>query len=451
MASNLITLISASTMNTLKTENVLFDIMMSMFFIFLVHECMNNNFQRLKSFKRWLFRTSESDTTYEHEIVCRIYKKEDSIRHYFTKSYVSLIDYLIENKFIHKYSELSRCSYEDEDDLKLPIDSSFDISKDIRCVIITQGEPEVERIRIKLESKKSLEFIDEFIEKTIQLHKEKLSSVVKNNQFYFFPMCEVNNKKIDWSIYRYKTNKTWDHVFFENKEQILHKINNFMNHPEIYQKQGTPWTLGMLLYGKPGTGKTSFIKALASQTKRHLIEIPLNEIQTYEQLKKLFFKENIKNMHVPFEKRIYLIEDIDCLNENLICKRTENKDSKIVSSSKISYSESRNNLFTSKDKITLSHLLNVIDGAIEVPGRILIMTSNHPEKIDPALLREGRIDIKIEMKPIQGEILKYMIQKWYPNVNMEDKTFANKQMYTPAEIENMCLSMDFKEIYEYIQ
>merc|ERR1719410_800686 len=58
-----------------------------------------------------------------------------------------------------------------------------------------------------------------------------------------------------------------------------------------------------------------------------------------------------------------------------------------------------------KDPLNLSGLLNVLDGVVDTPGRILIMTSNHPEKLDPALIRPGRIDKKLMLGYMSGDTL----------------------------------------------
>jgi len=72
--------------------------------------------------------------------------------------------------------------------------------------------------------------------------------------------------------------------------------------------------------------------------------------------------------------------------------------------------------FNNDDPLTLSHILNIIDGPLETPGRILIITSNHPEKLDKALIRDGRMDVKLEMIPLTGRPLRDMIRNFFPDV-----------------------------------
>ena len=93
-----------------------------------------------------------------------------------------------------------------------------------------------------------------------------------------------------------------------------------------------------------------------------------------------------------------------------------------------------------KDPLTLSFLLNLIDGIIEQPSRILIMTSNHPEQIDPALLRPGRIDIKQEFKRCTVSIIKQMIEFFFNEKDQIDVSQLHDYVYSPAEIISTCMS-----------
>jgi chaperone BCS1 len=90
------------------------------------------------------------------------------------------------------------------------------------------------------------------------------------------------------------------------------------------------------------------------------------------------------------------------------------------------------------DPLTLSHLLNIIDGMIEMPGRIIILTTNHINKLDPALIREGRIDIKVEMKKASRNIVKQMFNWFYKKELDNDILQKMPDMhFTPAKISNI--------------
>ena len=93
------------------------------------------------------------------------------------------------------------------------------------------------------------------------------------------------------------------------------------------------------------------------------------------------------------------------------------------------------------DKLTLSCLLNILDGILETPGRIIILTSNYPEKIDKALLRPGRIDMNIELKKASSLIIKQILSFFYDSSieNLKEVSFKD-YIITPAKVMNICLN-----------
>ncbi|CAF4311531.1 unnamed protein product, partial [Adineta steineri] len=244
--------------------------------------------------------------------------------------------------------------------------------------------------------------------------------------FYHFtlmPMFGSPNEKvsINFKKHLFTTTKSFDNLFFDGKQTLIDRLNFFLNNPNFYEQRGIAHSFGLLFYGSPGCGKTSTIKALASYTKRHLVEIPLSRIRTCDELEQAFFLNSYDMTNLDFSNKIIVFEDIDCMSHLIKKRSTSSTTSEPVTSTegddvvihleqddinagkkKMSKQSLRSLLgedqTAPKDPLTLSFLLNLIDGIIEQPSRILIMTSNHPEQIDPALLRPGRIDIKLEFK-----------------------------------------------------
>lgn len=144
-------------------------------------------------------------------------------------------------------------------------------------------------------------------------------------------------------------------------EEIKDKITAFTNSEYWYTARGIPYHLGVLLYGPPGNGKTNFILSLASELNLNIRFINLEGMRS----------ERLASIAQGSGGAIIVIEDIDAFYN----QREESEDT----------------------KITLSSILNVLDGINSQPGQIVIMTSNHIEKLDPALIRPGRIDISIEV------------------------------------------------------
>jgi ATP-dependent 26S proteasome regulatory subunit len=136
-------------------------------------------------------------------------------------------------------------------------------------------------------------------------------------------LVEINwnheNKNVNVNYHPWESNVTFDNRFFSNKDNILEKINFFINNQEWYKERGIPWTLGFLLWGKPGCGKTGFIKALMNATKRSAITVKLNNKFNLDKLKRIIYDDEInEELIIPQKNRIIIFEDIDCMGDIVI-------------------------------------------------------------------------------------------------------------------------------------
>jgi len=304
--------------------------------------------------------------------------------------------------------------------------------------------------------------LENFVDSCVMTYNKYLDDKTINDQYYFcFNNSEENGEHLNFTKSIFRTNRTFNTVFFENKDKYIKNLDFFLHNPDWYSRKGIPYHYGILLHGHPGCGKTSIIKATLEHTKRHAFVIPLNRVKTCGELNNIFFKSDVNHMNIPIEKRIYIFEDIDCICD--IIKDRDIVHDKELSSIKIEKKKYDLNhlLFNLKDKdkdktkhddeLNLSFLLNIFDGILETPGRIIILTSNYPDKIDKALLRPGRIDINIELKKASSIIMNEILQSFYDDhVNVE---FEDYQL-TPAKVMNICQNNIFdrnnaiKEILE---
>ncbi|KAM7269727.1 hypothetical protein ACFE04_025224 [Oxalis oulophora] len=158
------------------------------------------------------------------------------------------------------------------------------------------------------------------------------------------------------------------------KKELIDDLDQFVNinRREFYKRVGKAWKRGYLLYGPPGTGKSSLVAAMANYLKFDVYDMELTSLSCNDELKR--FLVGTAN------RSILVIEDIDC-SIDLENRKSEN-----------GYNQFDN-------KITLSGLLNFIDGLWSSVGdeRIIVFTTNYKEKLDPALLRPGRMDKHIHM------------------------------------------------------
>jgi chaperone BCS1 len=169
-----------------------------------------------------------------------------------------------------------------------------------------------------------------------------------------------------------------------SKESLLNDITQYLEPStrRFYSNRGIPYRRGYLFHGKPGTGKTSLSFALAGHFKLNLYIMSLSSPKVGDSELESMFGQ------LP-EKCIILLEDIDSARIERGKKYTaEEQDGERVRSDTEDGDHTRG-------RITLSGLLNAIDGSASQEGRVLIMTSNSPENLDEALLRPGRVDKQI--------------------------------------------------------
>ncbi len=241
-------------------------------------------------------------------------------------------------------------------------------------------------------------------------------------------------KMLTFNMNEFKTSKSFNNVYGHHVDELKERLDLFVNHPDWYMDRGIPYSLGILLHGVPGAGKTSTIKAIAKDTNRHIFNLSLRPYTTQRQLTNLFFNETVsiqtydggkQTLKIPLNKRVYVIEDIDCLTD-IVLDRSITKEPLAANKE--------------GEAVTLSFLLNLLDGVLETPGRILVITSNYPDKLDKAFVRPGRIDVKIEFKYADREFIHDMISKFYSTtIPLEEIPFELVDVFTPAEVmESMC-------------
>jgi ABC-type dipeptide/oligopeptide/nickel transport system ATPase subunit len=265
----------------------------------------------------------------------------------------------------------------------------------------------------------------------------------EHRRYYFDEIVSDFNGNLNWlqfSMSEFNTNKSLRNIYGEHMEILKKRVNLFTNNVSWYEEKGISHTLGILLHGPPGTGKTSTIKAIAKDTKRHIFNIKIRDSTTPEQMNDLFYNENVRvstnngfqMVTVPLNQRIYVIEDIDCLT-NIVLSR------EYVEEKKVEKKDPYARDIPKKTPITLSYLLNLFDGVLETPGRILIMTSNYPEKLDKALIRPGRIDVNLRLGFCSCQTIKEMFEGFYGGkLDLDFEIFKDKHV-TPAQVqERLC-------------
>ncbi|GJU38162.1 AAA-ATPase-like protein [Tanacetum coccineum] len=168
------------------------------------------------------------------------------------------------------------------------------------------------------------------------------------------------------------------------KEKVMKDLDRFVERREYYRKVGKAWKRGYLLYGPPGTGKSSLIAAMANYLNFDIYDLELTDIRSNSELRRLLVATG--------NRSILVVEDIDC--------SVEFHDRDDVAAARAALArENRRRGYQEEQKVTLSGFLNFIDGLWSSCGdeRIIIFTTNRKDKLDPALLRPGRMDVHINM------------------------------------------------------
>jgi len=187
------------------------------------------------------------------------------------------------------------------------------------------------------------------------------------------------------------------------KERILQDVHEFLRSEEWYMDRGIPYRRGYLLHGPPGTGKSSLIRAIAGEIGYDICILSLSSKDlTDDDLNRL--------MNVTPEKCIILLEDVDAA-----FKSRDSGDSDEASTSHLAYEGS------SSSKVTFRGLLNALDGVASTEGRILFVTTNHIEKLDPALIRSGRVDCRVHIDYPTVHQIERMFTKFYPKAKADLK------------------------------
>lgn len=190
------------------------------------------------------------------------------------------------------------------------------------------------------------------------------------------------------------------------KDRLIKRLDWFQSSEPFFRKHHLPYKIGCLFQGLPGTGKTSLVHAIASKYDYKIVSISLGDLSPGE------FNSLLEC--VP-KRSILLIEDVDTIYEG---RKNDQK----------------------QDGVSFNQFINILDGFGTSHDQFVIMTTNHPEKLDPALVRSGRIDIVLNFGFASDEVINDMIRSFTTDQKIIDEitsTLANET--TTAELQEILL------------
>jgi len=508
-------LVGTHMLSSLKTGNLIIDTVISMVVMGLIGAMFKTeNFDFIKTFWKWILKSFHKKTD-KNYINFKIHIENISTEHRSISNsvpveYKAIMFKLNKNNINYKGISLlndnQRRDYwydsDDEDDdnnrckqfnYLLSTDDNIQITDDIFVSHSIDGDNTLKG------EKSEMQYDSHFIElysiklSVLQLKSQLQIWIKEYKQFIMesdidglvYIIAEGKTTKddndkqinqVDYKSYKLLSNKTFDNTFFEQKQKLLHRINVFQNKKALYKRIGTPNNLGLMFHGEPGCGKTSCIKAIANKLGRHILEINLAKIKTPRQLRDIFYDEILNDMYIPINKRIIVLEDIDCMmdtvkqrhdtpvklnkinNDNDNNNDNNNNDENKDDNNELSSDQTIQNILLKKliddskpieikeidnTGLTLGFILNIIDGTLEQHDRIIIMSTNYPNKLDDALIRTGRIDMKINFEKSSKAICKEIIDNFYETSCNTDNIRDN--IMSPSDVIEVCFNHENAE------
>lgn len=215
------------------------------------------------------------------------------------------------------------------------------------------------------------------------------------------------------------------------KERLVQDVAQFRASKVRYEQLGVPYHRGYLFYGPPGTGKTSLASALAGRFGMSVYGVSLGDFNDKSLMRAI--------QRVPTNS-IVLFEDIDCMKAGKARPDADERNKQL-------WPDKAGDEIGSADRlgVTLSGLLNVLDGFHAPENVLFVMTTNHIEALDPALLRPGRIDYRLLLSIASEEQKIALYQRFFPESSASDaREFveANFWAETMAEFQGLLLALD---------
>jgi hypothetical protein len=350
--------------------------------------------------------------------------------------------------------------------------------------------------KLILESNLSLVKIRQFVK---DAKNERQQDIDKDpNRYIYTYLGEDDDKNPIFEQEKFRPYCNFNKLVGEVPKKIEQSFDFFSSEKgkQWHTTRNLPYQLTVLLYGQPGTGKSCIASAVATKYNLHIVRIKLSLIKTNYQFIKAFKNRVFNEKNIDYENILYLFDELDTENNHILKKRSHkstdsnndtsgndtsgndtsgNDDSKDASNdtsndtsnyaTKVDtiikkYNVSKNDLLDLKnlvtigpsnderDALTLGTILEELNGINQMYGRKMFIISNHPEQLDSAILRPGRIDLKFKLDVCSYCEIIDLIRIFFNDSVFDDSELQKiKQVtITAAKLTNLCKISKTKDL-----
>ena len=327
--------------------------------------------------------------------------------------------------------------------------------------------------------------LNAFLEKCISAYEKSTDDATpKIFEYLKSEQDDDDRTRLFFQQYHFHSNKHLDkNVFLENRQEFIEYIDKFSKYidpvkkaqyDKEYEDSGITYKSGMILHGSPGCGKSCTIRGILNRTGRIGVILRWGLFKTCSEFCTVFRSGKINGKQYKLSDLCFIVEDFDANNDEVLKTRKggSNFDLPVIENSAESIDvetidiaeelrKSRETInalqkYVAKkdDELTLDCVLNVMDGIIELHGAMIIFTTNHLEKIDPAFTRPGRIDKIVHLGHASVNMIREMVTyKYHVDIHPYDHYFAKMVDYkiTPAAVQNVYMNYPTEKIEECLQ
>jgi hypothetical protein len=351
------------------------------------------------------------------------------------------------------------------------IDKPKDIYGNVRCSEKEQGNRHSNSTWTKtitemdiFSTKLTVKELRDWIEDVYIEDKRKRDKKYGEHLHLFTIRWDSSNDRPVVTAKKFKSNAKFNNSWSPYQKILLKNLDFFTNNEDYYENRGWPYTLGLAFVGKPGGGKTRALKQIINHTGRHGVVIEFSDDFKLSALETIMHGQIDTDIIFDPKDIIIIFEDIDTATSIIADRKKVSNNPQVAPVQQLPEVKTNEGDKTASNTVIkvdlpqkkangqhLGKLLNIIDGVCERHGGMIFLTSNYPDKIDDALLRPGRFDIKIEVDNLtKKEVFQYTKHFWGKECDINELQISENvdKSYTTADLTEVFRSArgNFKSI-----